>query len=140
MYINQVHAKCKVCDTLRWGLWSNCVHGLTCGEGRFRQIGLCCFENLKPFTLENFLNHFNLTKIWLWSNSYEQDTCETSCIHGPYSDTYRRCKCTTGKYRYSCETGKILFFRTLSINVKVQISSHLQKKHNILKLINNDGV
>ena len=107
MYINHVHAICesgKPCDT-RWVPWLNC--NVTCGV-RFRQKAICCSANSTTF--ENCLKHCNLTEIWWWANSYEQDTCNTSCTHGPYGDKYYQCKCTTGKYKYSCETGKTIYF------------------------------
>lgn len=108
MYINHVYAQCEDCDIIEWAPWSNCDHDITCGEEHFRWKHLCCSDNVKPQTFENCLQHCNLTETWWWAHSYEQDTCNTSCLHGPYGDTYRRCKCTTGQYRYSCETGKTL--------------------------------
>jgi hypothetical protein len=109
MYINHVHAICEGqddCHATDWMHWSNC--SLTCGV-RFRQKALCC--SVKQPTFENCLKHCNLTEICWWANSYEQDTCNTSCTHGPYGDKSYQCKCiATEKYHYSCETGKTIYF------------------------------
>lgn len=109
MYITHVHANCndvKECDRTRWIPWSNC--GVTCG-GHFRRRDICCPGNVTPQTLENCLKHCNLTEAWWWSNSYEQDTCETSCIQKLGKDTYYQCKCNPDNSSYSCERGETIF-------------------------------
>ena len=123
IYINHVHAECdgaKHCHDSGWMPWSNC--SVACGV-RFRLKGLCCSATVKSHTFDNCLKHCNLTETWWLANSYEQDTCNTSCTHGPYGDKCYQCKCTTGQYRYSCETGKILFFFKYPFNKIIDCQS-----------------
>ena len=118
MSINHVHAKCdgvKECDRTAWLSWSNC--SVTRGV-RFRQKALCC--SVKSPTFENCLKHCNLTEPWWWANSYEQDTCETSCIQRLDKYTYYQCKCSPDHSSYSCERGET-FFKLIFMSYDVPV-------------------
>jgi hypothetical protein len=89
-----------------WILWSNC--GVACG-GHSRRRDLRCPGNVTPQTLENCLKYCNITEIWWWRNSYEQGTCETSCIQRLDMHTYYQCKCSLDNSSYSCKRGETFF-------------------------------
>ncbi|XP_076080292.1 uncharacterized protein LOC143051148 [Mytilus galloprovincialis] len=105
-HIYVVNSKChhgyKVCDIEEWAPWSFC--SATCGGGeQIRKKYMCCDDTVKPKTLQNCLDHCNLTISWYESNAEEKRHCGFHCMHGKYNRKEHQCKCESEYSGVCCE-------------------------------------
>ncbi|CAG2222391.1 unnamed protein product [Mytilus edulis] len=105
-HIYVVNSKCrhgyKVCDIEEWAPWSSC--SATCGGGeQIRKKYMCCDDTVKPKTLQNCLDHCNLTISWYESNAEEKRHCGFHCMHGKYNRKEHQCKCESEYSGVCCE-------------------------------------